>query len=126
MFLLTPRPLEAEPLRRAVAGPATGAVGRFSGDARGATDGRRVTGLAYEAYEPMALAALAALADEVRARCGVSAIACAHRLGPVPVGETAMLLAVSAPHREAALAGTSEFIRRLKQDVPIWKKPVWR
>ena len=49
------------------------------------------------------------------------ALACAHRLGPVPVGESAMVVAVSAPHREAALASTADFIRRLKQDVPIWK-----
>lgn len=122
MFLLTREPLEAEPLRRAVAGPANGAVVLFYGDARGATAGRRVTGLAYEAFEPMALATLRTLAQEVALRHGASAIACAHRLGPVPVGETAMLLAVSAPHREAALAATAEYILRLKQDVPIWKR----
>jgi molybdopterin synthase catalytic subunit len=121
VFLLTRSRLDAEVLRRAVAGPANGAVVVFYGDAREATDGRRVTELVYEAYEPMALRGLEALADEMRARHGVSAVACAHRLGPVPAGETAMVLAVSAPHREAALAAVADYVRRLKQEVPIWK-----
>jgi molybdopterin synthase catalytic subunit len=122
VFLLTREPIDAEALRRAVAGPANGAVVVFHGDAREQTAGRRVTGLVYEAYEAMALAGLRALGEEMRQRHGVSAVACAHRLGPVPVGESAMVVAMSAPHREAALAATSDFIRRLKQDVPIWKQ----
>ena len=122
MYLLTREPIDAEALRRAVAGPKNGAVVLFYGDAREATAGRRVLGLAYEAYEGMALAALEALGQQMRTRHGISALACAHRLGPVPVGETAMVLAVSAPHREAALAACAEFIQRLKQDVPIWKQ----
>ena len=122
MFLLTRDPIDAERLRRAVAGPANGAVVVFHGDARGSTAGRRVLGLAYEAYEEMALAQLRALGEEMVASHGVSAVACAHRLGPVPVGESAMVLAVAAPHREAALAAVGDFIRRLKQDVPIWKQ----
>jgi molybdopterin synthase catalytic subunit len=122
VFLLTREPIDAERLRRAVAGPTNGAVVVFHGDARGSTAGRRVLGLTYEAYEEMALAQLRVLGEEMVARHGVSAVACAHRLGPVPVGESAMVLAVSAPHREAALAAVGEYIRRLKEDVPIWKK----
>lgn len=122
MFLLRHGPLDAEALRRAVARPEHGAVLVFHGDARASTAGRRVTGLWYEAFEPMALAGLEELAVAVRARHGVGAIACAHRLGAVPVGETAMVLAVGAPHREAALAATADYIQRLKQDVPIWKR----
>lgn len=122
MFLLTREPIDAERVRRAVAGPKNGAVVVFYGDAREETGGRRVLGLSYEAYEEMALSLLRTLAQEVRVRHGVSAVACAHRLGPVAAGETAMVLAISAPHREAALAATADFIQRLKQDVPIWKQ----
>jgi molybdopterin synthase catalytic subunit len=122
VFLLTREPIDAQALRRAVAGPAHGAVVLFHGDARETTDGRRVVELVYEAYEPMALAGLERLAAEVARAHGTGPIACAHRLGPVPVGETAMVLAVAAPHREAALAATAEFIRRLKQEIPIWKQ----
>lgn len=122
MFLLTRDPLDAQALRRAVAGPAYGAVVVFHGDAREHTAGRRVVELIYEAYEEMALSELRRLAREVAQRHGTGPIACAHRLGRVPAGETAMLLAVAAPHREAALAATADFIRRLKQEVPIWKQ----
>ena len=122
MFRLTRDAIDAEALRRAVAGPKNGAVVVFYGDARAETGGRRVRALAYEAYEEMALALLRTLAAEVQVRHGVSGVACAHRLGPVPAGETAMVLAVSAPHREAALAAVGDYIRRLKQDVPIWKQ----
>jgi len=109
-------------VRRAVAGPKNGAVVVFHGDARGETDGRRVEGLAYEAYEEMAVPALRALGAEIVARHGVSAVACTHRLGPVPVGESAVVVAVAAPHREPALAAVADFVLRLKQDVPIWKQ----
>lgn len=122
MYLLTRAPIDAEALRRAVASPACGAVLVFYGDARERTAGRRVLELVYEAYEPMALAGLKALGEELRARHGVSAVACAHRLGRVPAGESALVLAVAAPHREAALAAVADYVRRLKQDVPIWKQ----
>lgn len=122
MFVLTRQPLDPEALRRAVAGPAYGAVVVFHGDARERTAGRRVLELVYEAYEPMALVELERLAREVAQRHQTGPIACAHRLGRVPAGETAMVLAVAAPHRDAALAATAEFIRRLKQEIPIWKQ----
>lgn len=122
MFGLVRAPIDPEPLRRAVAGPRNGAVVVFHGDARAETGGRRVEGLAYEAYEEMALQALRALGAEMVARHGVSAVACVHRLGPVPVGESAVVVAASAPHREAALAAVADFLVRLKQDVPIWKQ----
>ncbi len=122
MYLLTRERIDAEALRRAVAGAGNGAVLLFYGDARDRTAGRRVLGLEYEAYEPMALAGLRALGDELAARHGLGGVACAHRLGPVPPGESALVLAVSAPHREAALAAVAEYVRRLKQDVPIWKR----
>jgi molybdopterin synthase catalytic subunit len=122
VFRLVRGPIDSEALRRAVAGPKNGAVVVFHGDARGETSGRKVQGLAYEAYEEMALAALRTLAAEMVARHGVSAVACTHRLGPVPVGESAVVVAVAAPHREAALAAVADFLVRLKQDVPIWKQ----
>nr|MDJ0523322.1 molybdenum cofactor biosynthesis protein MoaE [Planctomycetota bacterium] len=53
---------------------------------------------------------------------GVAAIACTHRIGRLDIGDDAMVVAVASPHRAAALAATADFIARLKQDVPIWKK----
>jgi len=121
-FALTHAPLEAEVVRQAVLGPGNGAVILFHGSVRNQTAERRVTHLEYEAYEPMALAALERLGREMIAAHDISAIAGAHRLGRVEVGEDALLVAVAAPHRAAALAALAEFIERLKQEVPIWKK----
>ena len=122
MFALTREPIDAPAVRKQVEHPSCGAVLVFHGTVRNHTAGRHVHALAYEAYEAMALRQLQAVADEVREATGVHAIACTHRLGDVPIGEDAMVLAVASPHRAAALAATGQFIERLKQDVPIWKK----
>jgi len=122
VFDLVAGPIDAEAVRRAVEGPESGAVVVFHGTVRDHTAGRRVTHLEYEAYVPMARRLLAELGEEVKARHALSALACVHRLGTLALGETAVVLAVSAPHRRAALEAVEDYIVRLKQDVPIWKK----
>ncbi len=122
MFRVTPGPIDADEVRRAVATTGAGAVVVFHGTVRDATEGRRVTHLEYEAYTPMAEALLASIGEEVARGHGLTAIACVHRTGPLALGETAVVVATSAPHRHAALRAVDEFVARLKQDVPIWKK----
>jgi molybdopterin synthase catalytic subunit len=114
--------VDAEAVRRAVEGTDRGAVVVFHGTVRDKTAGRRVTHLFYEAYAPMAEAQMERIAAEVATRHGASALACEHRVGRMLPGETAMVLAVSAPHRAAALAAVEDFVSRLKREVPIWKK----
>ena len=121
-FTITTEPINAGRVREAVLGPGNGAVLVFHGAVRNKTQARQVMFLEYEAYEPMAIAALEAIGQEMRAKHGISAIACTHRIGRLEIGEDAMVVAVSSPHREAALAAVADFIVRLKQDVPIWKK----
>jgi molybdopterin synthase catalytic subunit len=121
-FRVVREPIDAEVVRRAVLGPENGAVVVFHGTVRRRTRDRVVTHLEYEAYEPMALRAMAAVGAEVRAEFGLSAIACAHRVGRLAVGEDAMVVAASAPHRAAALGAVERFVARLKREVPIWKK----
>ncbi len=121
-FHITSEPIDAEAVRRAVAGPACGAVVVFHGTVRNRTGDRVVEHLEYEAYEPMALQQMERIADAMAAEHGIEALACTHRIGAVPIGEDAMVVAVASPHRAAALAATGGFITRLKQDVPIWKK----
>ena len=121
-FAIVTEPIDAEAVRQAVAGPDNGAVVVFFGTVRNRTGDRAVRHLAYEAYEPMALAAMEAIAREVVAAHALSALACTHRIGPLAIGDDAMVVAASSPHRHAALAGVEQFIVRLKQDVPIWKK----
>jgi molybdopterin synthase catalytic subunit len=121
-FRITDQAIQAEAVRMAVAGPACGAVVVFHGTVRNRTGDRVVEHLEYEAYEPMALQQMERIADAMVAEHGIEALACTHRIGPVPIGEDAMVVAVASPHRAAALAATGDFITRLKQDVPIWKK----
>jgi len=122
VFRVVADAIDADAVRRAVASPASGAVVVFHGTVRDRTGDRPVVRLAYEAFVAMAEARMAAIGREVAARHGLDAIACVHRTGDLGLGETAVVVATAAPHRRAALEGVDEFVTRLKQDVPIWKK----
>ena len=121
---MTEAPIAADEVRRAAASNVgeAGAVVVFHGTVRNRTKGRRVTFLEYEAYPEMALAMMETVAKDVAKEYGLTAIACTHRVGRLEIGEDAVVLAVSAPHRGAALAAVEAFVVRLKRDVPIWKK----
>jgi molybdopterin synthase catalytic subunit len=80
-----------------------------------------VQGLAYEAFEPMALAALEEIADEIQTRLGVRRLAIVHRTGEVPLGETSVVVVAVAPHRDAAFAAARHAIDETKARAPIWK-----
>ena len=107
--------------------PDCGAVVAFNGTARDhAADRRGVTSLEYEAYEEQALPRLAAIADAARERWPeVGRIALLHRLGAVPIGESAVVVVVSAPHRAEAFETARFAIDALKATVPIWKHEQW-
>ena len=109
-----------------LADPAIGAVATFVGVVRGETDGREVHHLEYEAYPQMAEDKLRQIGDEMRTRwetiCGVAIV---HRVGRLPVGETAVVIAISAAHRSGLFDALHYAIDRLKEIVPIWKKEVW-
>ena len=117
--------VEPERLRRAVADPAAGAEVLFVGTARGVTDGIVTRGLDYEAHEPLAADALVRLCGEAVGRFGLAACAVEHRLGRIGIGEAAVCLATSAPHRAAAFAAAEWLMERIKADVPIWKREEW-
>jgi molybdopterin synthase catalytic subunit len=121
-FVITRETIDAEVLRQAVVGPDNGAVVVFHGAVRNQTADRSVNFLEYEAFEPMAIAQMEKIAEEMMAAHGISALACTHRIGRLEIGEDAMVVAVSSPHRAASLNALADFILRLKQDVPIWKK----
>ena len=81
--------------------------------------------LEYEAYEEMAEDVMTTIADELRARYELCKVAMSHRLGRVDVGETSVAIAVSAPHRQDALAACADAIEALKEQVPLWKKELY-
>lgn len=87
-----------------------------------ADDGRAVTGLSYEAFEPMAIRTFETIAGEARERFGDVRLAIVHRVGDLVIGDVAVAVVAAAVHREAAFAACSYAIDELKQRAPIWKK----
>ena len=107
--------------------PDCGAVVLFTGTARDHAPGRAgVESLEYEAYAEQAVAKLAEVADELARRWPtVGRIVLLHRTGPVAVGEAAVVVAVSAPHRAEAFEAARFGIDAVKASVPIWKRETW-
>jgi molybdopterin synthase catalytic subunit len=102
-----------------------GAIATFVGTTRARSRGRDVLHLEYEAYEGMAEEVMAGLAEELKRRHELCAVAIHHRIGRVEVGDTSVVIAISAPHRTDALTACKEAIDELKVSVPLWKKEVY-
>jgi len=102
-----------------------GAVATFVGTVRRRSRDRDVLHLEYEAFEEMAEPMLRALADDLTARHGLCRVAIHHRIGRVEIGEPSVVIAVSAPHRAAALDACREAIDTLKATIPLWKKEIY-
>ena len=107
--------------------PDCGGLVLFSGTARDHADGRPgVEKLEYEAYESQVVPRLQAVADEARARWPVlGRLALLHRVGVLEVGDSAVVVVATAPHREEAFAAARFCIDTLKRSVPIWKRETW-
>jgi molybdopterin synthase catalytic subunit len=109
-----------------LADPAVGALATFVGVVRGSTGGRETLYLEYEAYDRMAEQTLAQVGSEVQARWpAIRDVAIVHRTGRLDVGETAVVIALSAAHRRDVFDALRYAIDRIKDIVPIWKKEVW-
>lgn len=124
--------LSTQPLPVEVAGawasrPDCGGIVTFVGTARDHSDGRPdVQLLEYEAYEDQVVPRLARIADETRTRwTSVGRIVMLHRVGRLEVGDTAVVVVASAPHRDEAFHAARFCIDTLKASAPIWKKETW-
>jgi molybdopterin synthase catalytic subunit len=124
-FLLSEKPLSLDRVVDEVRDEQAGAIATFTGTTRIQSRGRTVTHLDYEAYEGMAERVMAEIAEALQARYELSAVAIHHRIGRVGIGETSVVIAVSAPHRQDALAACRDAIDQLKEHVPLWKKEVY-
>ena len=122
MIVLTREPIDTPVLLAAVQDPLCGASILFLGTVRELTGAERTAFLEYEAYEPMAEQKLAEVAATARERWPVRHVAIVHRLGRIAVGETAVAVAVSAPHRAEAFAAAAWIMDSVKELVPIWKQ----
>lgn len=109
-------------LVRAVAGPGQGGVVSFIGYVRGQTDGRTTSRLEYEAYRPMAERSLTDIIDRCEKAAPGVRVAVAHRVGTLEVGDIAVVIAASAPHRAEAFQAARTCIELIKLETTIWKK----
>lgn len=118
-------PIDMAKYMKFVGSPRAGAVATFSGTTRDTFEGKTVLELRYEAYVPMAIRQIKTICDSARSSWSLISMAVAHRLGPVPVGETCVFVAVSSVHRADSLEACRFLIDEIKASVPIWKKEVY-
>jgi molybdopterin synthase catalytic subunit len=122
-YAVVDHPLGVDAIAAEVDDPGAGGIVIFSGVVRNEKDGRPVKYLDYEAHPPMAEAKMREIGQAVRARWPeVKRIVMLHRIGHLEIGESSVLIAVSAAHRAQAFAACQYAIDTLKQTVPVWKK----
>lgn len=124
-FELTTDPIDVGAVARRVVLPECGATVTLDGYAREWTKGRQTLYLVYDAYQPMALLEMQRLAQQAHEKFEIAHIGIVHRTGRLEIGETSVVISVSAPHRRAAFEACEWAIRELKRTVPIWKKEVF-
>jgi MoaE-MoaD fusion protein len=124
-FRLVDGPIDIQAVIAEVETPEAGAVASFVGTVRAHSRGRDVGHLEYEAYEGMAEEVMEQLASALKVKYDLCEVAMTHRVGRVEIGEASVAIAVSAPHRQDALAACTEAIDTLKNTVPLWKKEVY-
>lgn len=122
MPFLTDRPIDPAPLLSAARRPSDGGIALFVGVVRDLNEGRTVTRLDYEAYGPMAEKEMAKIAAEVSTKYPGARILMQHRVGTLSIGEVAVVVVASAPHRDQAFLACRDGIEQIKARVPIWKR----
>ena len=121
---VTAEPLDVAAHEAAVADASAGAVVSFSGVVRDHDGGRGVTGIEYVSH-PTAGDVLARVVADVATRTDVEAIAVSHRVGPLAVGDSALVVAVAGAHRQEAFAAAALLVDEVKHHLPVWKRQVF-
>ena len=119
---LTERVIDVPALLQRAGDRGAGAVLSFVGTVRDEKLGRRVLGIEYEAYAPMALRVLERIGREMLERWPLRRVGLVHRVGWLEVGDASIAIAVAAPHRAEGFEALRHAIEAVKRDVPIWKK----
>ncbi|MBI3219229.1 MAG: molybdenum cofactor biosynthesis protein MoaE [Bacteroidetes bacterium] len=125
MITLSDQPLDVNQITQLASSPQAGAVNVFVGTVRANTQAKKVIRLDYEAYEPMAVSEIQKICDLAKLKWPIQRIAVSHRVGTLTVGEIAVVVAVSTPHRKESFEACQFIIDSLKQTVPIWKKEIF-
>ncbi len=124
VFRVTELPLDLNEVISAVTTSEHGGVATFTGVVRSKSRGKNIVRLEYEAYRPMAERKLADIGEKIAREIPGVRLAIVHRVGKLVVGEKAVVIAASAPHRAQAFVACQAAIDRLKESVPIWKKEI--
>jgi len=125
MIKITDKPINTQEVIDLVASPQAGAIDVFIGTVRNTTQSKSVQRLEFEAYEAMAISEIRKIVDQTCERWSVQKMAVYHRKGILEIGDIAVVIAVSTPHRKDAFDACQFAIDTLKQTVPIWKKEVF-
>ena len=119
-------PIDVAALLSRAQAPGVGAVSLFLGTVRDLNDGRPVSGMEYEAYAPMAVSELRAIAEETCGRIAGLRLVVEHRVGTLAIGEASVAIIAAHAHRAQAMDAARDVIETLKQRVPIWKREHYR
>lgn len=122
---VTNDPLDVAAARAAVAAPGAGAVVVFEGVVRDHDHGRDVTMIEYEGHPSAAEVMRAAIAAVVADHPELTGLVVQHRLGPLGIGESALVVAAAAPHRAQAFSGCAAAVDEIKRVLPVWKRQVF-
>ena len=118
-------PLTPDSCIRFVSSPDAGGLSVFIGTVRNQTKGKKVVRLEFEAYQPMAVAEMQKIADQMMRKWPCKKIAIHHRIGNLEIEDIAVIIAVTTPHRKDSFAACQYAIDTLKETVPIWKKEIF-
>ena len=125
MIAITEEPINTQAVIAAVQSDGAGAINVFIGTVRNQTQAKPVTKLDFEAYDSMAVKKMQEIADQAAARWPIQKVAIVHRKGSLQIGEAAVVIAVSTPHRKASFEACEFIIDTLKEVVPIRKKEIF-
>ena len=125
MIVITDEPLNSQAIIESVEDGGAGAINVFIGTVRDNTAQKNVTRLEYESFDTMAVKEIQKIVDQAKSQWHVLKMAVYHRKGTLKIGDAAVVIAVSTPHRQASFEACQYVIDTLKQTVPIWKKEVF-
>lgn len=125
MLKISDKPLDVQEALAQAGDAQAGAINFFIGTVRNRSQGKKVVRLEYEAYDKMALAEMQKIVKEAKKRWPVEKAVIHHRKGKLAIGDIAVIIAVSTPHRAESFEACRFMIDTLKQTVPIWKKEIY-
>jgi len=125
MIEITSQPIDTAAVLDSVQSNQAGAAVLFVGSTRQYTNGRETLKLDYQCYEAMAIKKITEILEQADEKWKIESCSIVHRIGPVGLGESSIVVAVSSPHRSDSFEAARWLVDTLKRDVPIWKQEHW-